>query len=1285
VSYVELHSHSAFSLLDGASHPVEIAAAAAEQGHSALALTDHDSLGGVMELAQAAGPLGVRTITGAELTLDDGSHLTLLCQDRAGYRNLCRLITLSHQGTRGEEPSDELVSHGATRAGGDGADLAGERRRDRKRRAGFVGVDTADIASREVAPRHGEGRTGVRTRAQTRPAQVTLEDIERRAEGLVCLSGCASHGLVASRIVRDEHAEAAALGRRLLTAFGPDRFRVELQRPFARQDRRRNRLLASLAERLGVPAIATGNAHAHDRSRAPLQDALVAVRLGTTLDESEARRRGNTSHALASPQAMAERFCDHPEAVRESGRLAERLTFDVTRDLGYRYPGSEDPAADRRLAEICRAELRHRYDGRSSRAEADARLEEELGIIRSLGLAGFFLLHREMLELAREVACRVRGRDAARSVLPPGRGRGSSVSSIVCYLTGLSHVDPIEKGLFLGRFLNEELTALPDIDLDFPRDVREALIPMVHERFGHDRSALVASYANYRVRGAIRDLGKALGLPPGEVERAARAADPWEVRRARSDIAEAVGERRAESPRWQALFRLVEDAYALPRHASQHPGGMVISTEPLVDMCPIQPAAMEGRQVVQWDKDSCGDAGFLKIDLLGLGMLSAVEDCVSRVARVRGERIDLSRIPLDDREVYREIQSAETMGVFQIESRAQMQMLVRTLPESLDDLTVQVALVRPGPIQGGAVHPYIERRRAQREDPGYEIPYEHPSLEPVLRDTLGAIVFQDQVLEVAMAFAGFAPSEAEGLRRAMSRKRSEAAMRAYEQKFLDGAVARGASRETAERVYAQIVGFSGFGFPKAHSAAFGLLAYQSTWLRVHYGPEFLCALLNEQPMGFYPPDTLVHEAQRRRIPVLPPDVLSSSVECTVEWVPATPWRAGPASGGDPGAPLGTLRAGVSAVTTRARGASEHGMGGDSMLAVRLGLGYVNGVREVDVREVVAERERGGAFGSVTQLASRCSTQRDALERLAWAGACDSLVVGPGEKGGALWTHGAHNSPLEETRVDSWAHGAHGATGVRSAEGAPDVDGARNTDGVPGADGAPRDEGVPPGDTARRRALWLLGVSAPGTTVPEGAQLALPLEPAEPPALPELTPWERMLADYGSTSITLREHPLELLRPTLADDVLSSAELERARSGERVRLAGLVVARQRPATARGVTFILLEDEHGTINLIVQPPVYERCRQAVRTEPVVLVEGRLERREGTANVVVSDLRRLERPDQPLGDVRHIEPSRAWSTDERGMDEIRDGASARDDASTQDLGAVAPVAHSFGRRGR
>ena len=739
-----------------------------------------------------------------------------------------------------------------------------------------------------------------------------------------------------------------------------------------------------MAGRLGLACVATGDVHAHARSRAPLQDAFVALRHHTTLDASEPVRRGNFSHVLASPASMAARFEDHPEAVAETIALADRLRFDLGADLGYRYPGSEDPGALATLAELCWARMDERYpSGSVHHADAHARLEEELRVIDALNLSGFFILHRDLLELAREVAAEVRGPDTARALLPPGRGRGSSVSSIVCYLTGLSHIDPVSNDLFLGRFLNEELTSLPDIDLDFPRDVREQLIPRVHERYGRERSALVAAFPTFRSRGAIRELGKVLGLPPGELERAARGAEPWAVKGVTGDVESALGmepggppspvydpdprlatpfamstaewqamvngrdpaketdrEATAEARysalpgRWEWLARLCDEAYGLPRHLSQHSGGMIVSTRPLIDCCPVLPAAMEGRQLCQWDKDSCADAGFLKIDLLGLGMLSAVERCVESIARVRGERIDLSRIPFDDGPTYAAIQEADTMGVFQIESRAQMQSLRRTRPESLDDLTIQVAIVRPGPILGGAVNPYIARRQRMREDPDFEVPYDHPSLEPVLRDTLGTIIFQDQVIECAMAFAGFSPGEAEGLRRAMSRKRSAAAIEAYHQRFVEGAArTHGVDEETAERVYTMIVGFSGFGFPKAHGAAFGLLAYQSTWLRVHYGPEFLCALLNEQPMGFYASDTLVHEAQRRGYALLPPDVNESAAECTV--------AAADAAGG----------------------------------AVRIGLGYVGGVRGDEVAALVATREEGGRFRSLADLASRAGAGR----------------------------------------------------------------------------------------------------------------------------------------------------------------------------------------------------------------------------------------------------------------------------------------------------------------------
>ena len=1108
VPYVELHAHSAFSFLDGASTPTELAAAAASLGYPAVALTDHDGVWGSMEFAQACRGLGIRGITGAELTITTAealAHLTLLVETAAGYRNLCRLLTEAHARTR-DNP---------------------------QRRA--------------------------------EQPWVSLAAVKERAEGLVCLTGCSREGIVAGLWERGERSRAAALGRELLDAFGADRLRVELQRPYERHDRARNRWLEGLAGRLGVGCVASGDVHCHRRSRARLQDAFVAIRHGVGLEESEPLRRGNSSAAIASPQAMALRFAEHPGAVAETVRVAERLRFDLTAELGYRYPGSEDAAADRELTGTCRALLAERYASSPERREAERRLEEELAVIRGLSLSGFFLLHRDLLELAREVAAQVRGPGSARRVLPPGRGRGSSVSSIVCYLTGLSHVDPVKASLFPGRFLNEEMSAVPDIDLDFPRDIREALIPRVHERYGSERSALVAAFSTYRPRGAVRDLGKALGLPAGEIERVARTVGfHGEAGEIESQVVAAVGRERAGSPRWRSLVELCAEAVGLPRHASQHPGGMVISTRPLIDVCPVVPAAMAGRQTVQWDKDSCADAGFLKIDLLGLGMLSAVERCVEEIERARGERIDLSRIPHDDPETFSSIRAAETTGVFQIESRAQMQMLPRTLPRDLDDLTVQVALVRPGPIQGGAIHPYIERRKRLREDPGFEIPYPHPLLEPVLKETLGTIVFQEQVIEVAMALAGFSSAEAEGLRRAMSRKRSEAAIHSHHERFLAGARGRGVPAAVAERVWAQIQGFSGFGFPKAHSAAFGLLAYQSAWLRVHYGPELLCSLLNEQPMGFYPPDSLVHDAQRRGVRVAPPDANCSCVLCHVE----SPRRRDE---------NGRISSGIGPST----GEEE----------VRIGLGYVKGVRGEEMEALVEERRRGGPYRSIADLATRSGASRDGLERLAWAGALDGLVEGV---------------PTPPERADTQSAELISEALVRA-----------------GGVGTPSD---------RRRALWRAGMAATGVRHGERTQMALPLEPPPAPELEPLGRWQKAVEDYRATGINLGEHPLALLRGELGEGVARSSELGRIEDGASVEVAGVVVARQRPETAKGITFVLLEDEHGTVNLIVPPPLCDRRRSLVRAAPLLRACGRLERRDGVVNVVVAELAALEPPARP-----------------------------------------------------
>jgi len=1044
VAYVELHAHSAYSFLDGASQPEELAARAAELGYPAFALTDHDGLYGSLEFAHAAKHFGVRPITGAEVTLDAG-HVTLLVESSRGYANLCRLLTAAHAHTR-----------------------PGERR-------------------------------------EPVPPSLDRALLAELHEGLVCLSGCARDGLA----VRDPNA-AAQLAR----AFGRDNFFVELQRPYERGDVRRNAALRDLAEALKVQTVVTGDVHAHDHRRAALQDVLVAVRCRTSLDGSERERRGNHECVLAAPEEMHERFPDDRDAVERTSELAGRLRFDLTQELGYRYPdfSDGDEPAIVQLRAVCERAFAERYTpgDRSLLGRARSRLDEELALIAELGLAGFFLLHWEVLELAREVAHEVRGPGSMRHVLPPGRGRGSSVGSLVCYLTGLSHVDPVENDLSLGRFLNRELVSVPDIDLDFPRDIREKLIVRVTERYGREHASLVASFATYRSRGAIRDVGKALGLPFADLERLARLSDGWHAERVAEELLLLPdAQSKLASPRWRAFAELCGEIAGLPRHISQHPGGMVISSRPLVELVPVQPAAMAGRQMCQWDKDSCADAGFLKIDLLGLGMLSAVEECVDLVARTRGEQIDLSRVPLDDAAVFEEIQRADTIGCFQIESRAQMQTILRTRPENLDDITIQVALVRPGPIQGGAVHPYIERRQKLRDDPAYRPPADHPLLEEPLRETLGVIVFQDQVLDVAIHLAGFTVGEAEGLRRAMSRKRSHAALEAYRERFVAGAIGLGVEEALAHTVYDKLVAFSGFGFPKSHSAAFGLLAYQSAWLRHHYSAEFLAALLNAQPMGFYPPATLVRDAQRRNVETRPPDVNRSGVGCDIE------------EGG-----------------------------------VRVGLEYVQGVGKDDAEAVVAEREANGTYTSIRALAQRTPLSKDELGVLVESGACDSFGL------------------------------------------------------------------------ERRELLWQLGlVPRPASVAGSGGtekQLALPLEPTvDTPDLPAPTVWERMLSDYRTTSLSVGVHPLELMRPYLPEGTLSTQALAGRPHGSTVTVAGMVVARQRPATANGVVFMLLEDEHAQINLIVPPQTYDRFRAVIRGEPLLLARGRFEHADRNRNVLVHEL--------------------------------------------------------------
>ncbi len=1061
--YVELHAHSGFSFLDGASHPEELAHRAAELGYPALALTDHNGLYGSMEFAHAAHAVGIQPITGAEITMRDcfpgagnsegdapeGHHVTVLVETPRGYANLCRLLTEAHRESERGDP------------------------------------------------------------------HLPLSSLLAQSEGLILLTGCRK-GPVAAALASSV-ADGEAFTRTLLDAFGPAHLFVELQDNAVQGDAARNRALGRLAGRMGLGVVATGNVHYHTMERSRLQDVLVSIRNRTTLDGAHAARRANHLFHLPEAWEMQHRFRSRPEAITNTLLIAERCAaFDLTRDMGYEFPdfeGSERGSALANLTAFCLSKMGDLYPPGSALCDAaHERLSTELKLVDLHGLAGFFMVYRDIMDLAREVAMDLRaGSPRAHAGLPPGRGRGSSVSSIICYLIGLSHIDPVKTNLFFGRFLNEALQNVPDIDLDFPRDIREELILRVYRKYGYEHTGLVCTFPTYRLRSAIREIGKVLDLPLGELEKLAKLSG----HRSAAGVAEEIASlpefrERADGPLWKLLGELAEDISGLPRHISQHVGGMIISSRPLVELVPLEPAAWEGRVLCQWDKDSCDDAGFIKIDFLALGMLSLVEDAVDLIAERHGSAPDLSRIDFEDDVVYDRICSGDTVGLFQVESRAQIQMVRRTQPRNLHELAIQVAIVRPGPIVGGAVNPFVRRREMLRDNPDYEIPYAHPLLAEPLGATLGVIIYQDQVLTVCQALAGFSDGQAESLRRAMSRKRSKDAITAHWEEFRSGAVARGVDETTAREVFQQVTAFSEFGFPESHAAAFGLLAYQSAWLR-HYHPlEYYVALFNNQPMGFYSLDVLGRDARRNGIRTLLPDVNRSGVE-------AVP---------------------------------EEG-------ALRIGLGFLRGWGSEIAERVVEERTRRGPFQSLGDFLRRtpAALRRPAVENLIWVGGFGDFGLTRRE---LLWQAGLWLGPETDDQ----------RTGGRD----------------------------------------------------DHAQIELGLaDPYAGLAFPELEAADRMVAEYRLLRFSAELHPLALLKDQLPSSTVGSERLPDLPQGATVQVAGLVSTRQRPGTAKGYVFILMEDEHGPINVIVKPDIYQRDRSAVRMEPFITVRGRLQKDGASLNVI------------------------------------------------------------------
>jgi error-prone DNA polymerase len=924
--------------------------------------------------------------------------------------------------------------------------------------------------------------------------RLRLEMLEGVVEGLVALPGVETLAEAPARPARGRPALGTDRLARLVEAFGPGHVVLDVQRHRRREQEAANQALLDLADALGLRAVATnGVRHATSKGRA-LLDVLTCIREKRTLATAGRLLAENAERHLKPPAAMAALFADRPDLLRNAEALAERLSFTLE-NLGYRFPDYPVPAGETQFSFLCKAAeagARERY--RPYHEKARRQIERELALIGKLNLAGYFLIVWDLVNF-----CRREGILA--------QGRGSAANSAVCYSLGITAVDPVGMELLFERFLSEERGEWPDIDLDLPSgDRRERVIQHVYERYGAAGAAMTANVITYRDRSASREIGKVLGIPEGDVDRLAQhmrrfefvdADDTLESRLERAGLDR--GDRRI------GLFaRLFEEIQDLPRHLGQHSGGMVVAQGRLDEVVPLEPASMPNRVIVQWDKEDCADLGIIKVDLLGLGMMSALQDSLA-LLRGTGIEVDLAHLPADDPKVYEMLRRADTVGVFQVESRAQMATLPRMKPERFYDLVVEVAIIRPGPIVGKMVHPYLRRRNGQEP-----VGYLHPSLEPILKRTLGVPLFQEQLLRIAMTVAGFTGGEAEELRRAMGFKRSEKRMKAIEARLRSGMAERGITGEAADTIVLSISSFALYGFPESHAASFALIAYASAWLKCHHPAAFTCALLDNQPMGFYHPFTLVKDAQRHGVRFRPVDVTRSGRLCSL----------------------------------------EEG-------EVRLGLGYVRGLRAEAADRI--ERERSLAtFASLQDFVDRTGLRRDEQRNLAEVGALNAFGL---TRRSALWQVEKAGRP-------------RGPLFSQALEGA-----------FPEANG-PTDPEEPAGVWAPRDGI-----------------------------LPEMAFPERLASDLAGTGLTVGPHPVSLYRAELLErGVRRAVELPRLADGERVRVAGAVICRQRPGTARGFLFLTLEDETGLVNVIVKPDLFHREHAVLVGEPVLEVDGRLQASDG-----------------------------------------------------------------------
>jgi error-prone DNA polymerase len=1146
--YIELHARSAFSFLRGAATPEELIAVCAALDMPAMALLDNDGVYGVARFHLAAQKIGIKAHIGAEITVQKRSRtnskfkiqnstftLPLLVRNHTGYQNLCRLITLM----------------------------------------------------KLRVPKH------------TKPGEcaVTLDELREYADGLVCLTGdhdgplfsnaldagvaCASGGKGASLNIH----QAQLVAERLIDIFGRENVYAELQRHFNRDEEAHNHAVIELARKLKLPLLATNGVGYATRIQRQVADCFTCIRKHVRLETAGRLLSTNSERFVKSPPQMAALFADLPEAIANTVELSSRLDFTL-KDLGYEFPKYPVPPGET-MTSFLRARTyegaRLRYGRNGQFARAQKQIEHELKLIEKLKLEGYFLIVWDVVEFCKRNGILI-------------QGRGSAANSAVCYSLGITAVDPVGMELLFERFLSEERGEWPDIDLDLPSgDQRERAIQYVYERYGKLGAAMTANVITYRGRSAAREIGKVLGFDEETLGRLSGLVHTWEwkdpkdtTERQFTDAGLDLGDRRIK--KFFQLYLAVQD---LPRHLGQHSGGMVICQGQLNSVVPLEQAAMPGRVVVQWDKEDCADLGIIKVDLLGLGMMAVIEETIQIIRDDYREEVDLAHLPQDDSTVYAALQQADTIGMFQIESRAQMSCLPRLRPQKFYDIVVQVAIIRPGPIVGNMVNPYLERRLGRAP-----VRYAHPDLEPVLKRTLGVPLFQEQLLKMAMICADFTGGEAEELRRAMGFKRSEQRMKEIERKLRRGMTRKGISGKVQEEIVEQIASFALYGFPESHAASFALIAYASAYLKCHYLAAFTVATLNNQPMGFYQPFTIIKDAQRHGLKVLPVDVMKSNWECTVEVGgqkkdTETRRRGDAEKVQSPKSKVQSLRSTQPAETLDI----GHWTLDKSALhpALRLGLLCVKGLREDAGRAIVRARNER-PFTSVDDLHRRApELRKDELRKLAAVGALNFLRNPKSEIQSSV------QSP--KSNVQS----------LRSTQPAETLDMGRGTLDKP----------------HRRDALWQVERVAR-----DAGPLYETLEETDGSPLPAMDLNERLNADLRGTGITIGRHPMAHQREWLNTmKVTPAGQLKYLRNGMWVKVAGWVIVRQRPGTAKGFVFLSMEDETGISNIIVTPQLFETNRLALVNYPFLLIEGVLQHQD---NVISVKARRIEPLQMKIAEV-------------------------------------------------